>query len=96
MKRNIAIALSLSLILLVAACATSPATGATRGVITQMDNGKIVVTDADSKVGTYAVGFATDVYWSNGFEANRSDLTTGQRVQVWGSNGSATKIVIEP
>jgi uncharacterized lipoprotein YmbA len=92
MKRSLILLAVVALLL--AACATT--VPSTQGTITELDGGKVTVAAAGSQNTTFTVTRGTEVRWASGLEGQRSALMTGQRVQVWSDNGSATKIVIEP
>ena len=89
MKRTLLLAL-LSLTLL-AACATmsqAPAAAAdVNGVITQIDGGTLTVKAPTGDV-QVNVGRGTRVFWPNGMEGDRANLTVGHSVDVWLSAGS--------
>lgn len=100
MKRALVVLIALSLFL--TACATTSTTPSLRGTITERKGNVITVAAAEgSQTSDVALNRGTLVYWQSGLEANRADLVSGQRVQVW-YNGAeaatpvAARVVIEP
>lgn len=93
MKRNIAVLVSLVLLLTVAACAVS--TPGTAGVITKVEAGTVTVAQAGTET-TYTLGRNTNVYATDGNLTQRSYLSPGQRVLVWANGTSAVRINVEP
>jgi hypothetical protein len=91
MKRTLLLAL-LSLTL-IAACATmsqAPAAAAdVNGVITSINGGMVTVKAASGDV-QVTVGRGTQVFWPNGSEGDRANLTVGHSVDVWLSAGTQT------
>lgn len=98
MKRTLLLAL-LSLTVL-AACATmsqAPAAVAdVNGVITQIDGGTLTVKAATGDV-QVNIGRGTRVFWPNGQEGDRANLTVGHSIDVWLNTGSqsATRVNIK-
>ena len=91
MKRSLVVLVAL--VLLVAACATSTPAGT--GTITAINPGSVTVTD-NGQAKTFSTGFTTDVWWGQqNTQAGLNSLAVGQHVTVYGSNGAASKIVIE-
>lgn len=91
--------LSLIALVLFTACATmstSPAatTPDVAGVITKIDNGMVTVKSTTGDV-QFNIGRVTRVYWPNGEEGDRSNLTVGHSVEVWrAGTETATRINI--
>lgn len=95
MKR-ILLALFVLSSLLVAACASTPATPDVRGVISAVNGNTITVTPADGgQPSTVNVGWSTRVFLANGLEAEGAGvLSVGNPVHVWLAQGTqnATRI----
>lgn len=82
-------------LLLVAACASTPPAPTLQGVITKIDHYNITVQPAVGDPASVTVARGTPVFWQNGTDAGRSVLTVGHPVQVWlAEGGKVTKIVI--
>lgn len=95
MKRTL-VALTMLVLLLGAACASTSAPTAT-GVITAVDGSTITVAaPAGAAPVTYTMTRSTNVYAADGVLAQRSYLASGQRVQVWANGTSAVRINIAP
>jgi ABC-type transport system substrate-binding protein len=95
MKRTLSFVLFAAFLISLAACATAPATPSVTGTITAMTDNSITVTPAAGSATTVTTPWGTQVWWRSGLEAQRSQLTTGQRVSVFADNGKASKIIIE-
>ncbi|MBV8516772.1 MAG: hypothetical protein JO197_05140 [Acidobacteria bacterium] len=96
MKRTLSFVLLAAFVISLAACASAPATPTLTGTITGMTDNSITVTPAGGGAATtVTTPWGTQVWWRSGLEAQRSQLTTGQRVSVFADNGKASKIVIE-
>jgi hypothetical protein len=97
MKRILLAFLVLSSLLL-AACATTPATPDVRGVISSIEGNTIGITPADGgQAATVTVGWGTRVFHPNGLEAQGTGvLAVGQPVHVWLAKGTqnATRVNI--
>lgn len=95
MKRTF-VALVTLVLLLTAACATTSAP-TTTGVLTAVNGTTITVAaPAGGAPVTYTMTRSTNVYAPDGVIAQRSYLSTGQRVQVWANGEKAVRINIAP
>jgi hypothetical protein len=94
MKRSLVFVLSL---LIVAACATTPATPSVSGVITDIEGQTLTVTPAGGgQASSVTIGWGTRVFQPNGLEADGgSVLAVGMPVKVWLENGTQTAGRIE-
>jgi hypothetical protein len=97
MKRILLALLVLSSLLL-AACATTPATPDVRGVISSIEGNTVSVIPTDGgQPTTVTVGWGTRVFLPNGLEAEGAGvLAVGNPVHVWLATGTqnATRINI--
>jgi hypothetical protein len=91
MKRSL-IALSLLVLLVTVACATSAP--ATTGVITAVGDNTVTVA-ANGQTMTYNLTSSTFVYTPSGARAKQAFLTNGQRVSVVAKGQEAVTINIE-
>ncbi|HYK00938.1 MAG TPA: hypothetical protein VE974_04225 [Thermoanaerobaculia bacterium] len=93
MKRSL-IALSVLVLLVTAACASTGTAAATSGVITAVGDNTVTV-DANGQATTYNLTSSTYVYNSLGARAKKSFLSNGQRVRVVANGQEAVTISIE-
>ena len=93
MKRSL-VALSVLVLLITAACASTGAGPATSGVITAVGDNTVTVS-ANGQDQTFNLTSSTYVYNSSGARAKKSFLTSGQRVRVVANGQEAVTISIE-
>jgi hypothetical protein len=93
MKRSV-IALSLLVLLVTVACASTGAGAPTSGVITAVGDNTVTLA-ANGQTMTYNLTSSTYVYNAQGARAKRSFLTNGQRVRVVANGQEAVTISIE-
>lgn len=96
MKRSV-LAVSVFALLVLSACATTPATPSLQGTVTAVSDGSITITPASGQPVTVNVDRSTLMSWYTGVDAKPSEIAAGYRVSVWTAEGSqrATRLVIE-
>jgi len=96
MKRSLAALSVFTLIILVAACATT-APANVQGTVSKIEGNVVTITPASGQPATVNVSRGTRFAWFSGEEAGRSDLIVGHRVSVWLDAGTqnASRLVIE-
>ena len=94
MKRNL-IVLSALVLLISAACASVTAPGTT-GVVTEVGDNTVTISNGNGQTTTYTLTSSTYVYNANGSRANQRFLSSGQRVMVWSkADNTAVRINVE-
>jgi hypothetical protein len=93
MKRSV-VALSLLVLLITVACASTGSGPATSGVITAVGDNTVTVA-SNGQSTTYNLTSSTYVYTPMGARAKKSLLTSGQRVKVVANGQEAVTISIE-
>jgi hypothetical protein len=93
MKRSL-IALSILVLFITAACASTGAGAATTGVVTAVGDNTVTV-ESNGQSTTYNLTSSTYVYNSLGARAKKSFITNGQRVRVVANGQDIVTISIE-